>query len=218
MAFLRAARAPAQREGGRHSYVAKRGGVTRRLPVLYCAPWLSTAGSRRAATGARRDPKTCRQTVTDRDRRSTRRTAAYLGVLTGSHGLQCLGIPPGNCSVGSDTEEDGGSTPPAPTICALSRAFSYLRAHWWTGPVGEEGSSGRRALNCLTEGVLFRGESKQTHASRIANAKPVRYDDQDVRRSQAEAAAAARHRASSTGRFAWANRSAASLNSAAACA
>jgi hypothetical protein len=30
-------------------------------------------GSRRAATGARRDPKTCHQTVTDRDRDSTRR-------------------------------------------------------------------------------------------------------------------------------------------------
>jgi hypothetical protein len=31
------------------------------------------AGSRRAATGARRDPKTCRETVTDHDRRSTQR-------------------------------------------------------------------------------------------------------------------------------------------------
>jgi hypothetical protein len=30
-------------------------------------------GSRRAATGARKDPKTCHQTVTDRDRDSTRR-------------------------------------------------------------------------------------------------------------------------------------------------
>jgi hypothetical protein len=34
MAFLRAARAPAQREGGRHTYVAKRGGVTRRSSAL----------------------------------------------------------------------------------------------------------------------------------------------------------------------------------------
>jgi hypothetical protein len=40
---------------------------------------------------------------------------AHLGFLTGSHGLQRCGIPPGNWSVGSDTEEVTGSNPVAPT-------------------------------------------------------------------------------------------------------
>jgi hypothetical protein len=81
----------------------------------YRAAWPSTVGSRWAATRARRNPKTCRQTMTDHDRRSTQREAAYLGFLIGSHAPQYLRIPPRQCSVGSDTEEAGGSTPPAPT-------------------------------------------------------------------------------------------------------
>src|SRR5215218_11343198 len=71
-------------------------------------------GSRRAATGACRDPKICRQSVTDHDRRSTQREAAYLGFLSGSHGPQCPGVPPGKCSVGTDTEGVTGSNPVAP--------------------------------------------------------------------------------------------------------
>ena len=76
-----------------------RGIVPVLLPAPYCAPWPSTAGSRRAATGACRDPKTCRQTVTDHDHRSAQRKVAYLGFLTGSHGPQCLGIPPRNATL-----------------------------------------------------------------------------------------------------------------------
>ena len=59
--------------------------------------------------------------------------------------------------VGSDTEEDGGSTPPAPTAEALSRSFVDHRVSLMDGIGGEAGASGRRALPCLTKGVLFRG-------------------------------------------------------------
>jgi hypothetical protein len=90
------------------------------FPAPYCAPWPSTAGSRRAATGARRDPKTCRETVTDYDRRFQPARLSHLGFLIGSHGPQCLGIPPRNWSVGSDTEEVTGSNPVAPTITLLT--------------------------------------------------------------------------------------------------
>jgi hypothetical protein len=113
------------------------------VPVLFqascCAPWPSTAGSRWAATGARRDPEVCRQTVTDHGRRSAQRTAAYLGFLAGSHGLQYLGFPPGKCSVGSDTEEDGGSTPPAPTTPSLTSG----NAGWSTSGPGSVGRTNR---------------------------------------------------------------------------
>jgi hypothetical protein len=64
--------------------------------VPNCAAWPSTVGSRRAATGARRDPKTCRQTVTNHDRRFHPARPSHLGFLIGSHGPQCLGVPPGN--------------------------------------------------------------------------------------------------------------------------
>jgi hypothetical protein len=43
-----------------------------------------------------------------------------LRFLTGPHGLQCLGIPPGKRSVGSDTEEVTGSNPVAPTSKTLT--------------------------------------------------------------------------------------------------
>jgi hypothetical protein len=36
-----------------------------------------------------------------------------------------------------DTEEDGGSTPPAPTTPALSRAFTGLSVQLWIGWAGE---------------------------------------------------------------------------------
>jgi hypothetical protein len=66
--------------------------------------------------------------MTDHDRRSTQREAAYLGFLTGSYGLQCFGFPPGKCSVGSDTEEVTGSNPVAPTtVLAGQRAISSQR-------------------------------------------------------------------------------------------
>ena len=97
--------------------------------VPNCAAWPSTVGSRRAATGARRDPKTCRQTVTDHDRRFHPARPSHLGFLIGSHGPQCLGILPGKCSVGSDTEGAGGSNPVAPTtVLAGQRAVSTSRA------------------------------------------------------------------------------------------
>jgi hypothetical protein len=38
------------------------------VPASYCAPWPSTAGSRRAATGPCRDAKTCRQTIVNGSR------------------------------------------------------------------------------------------------------------------------------------------------------
>jgi hypothetical protein len=129
-------------------------------------------GSRRAATGTRRDPKTCHQIVTDRDRRSTQRTAAYLGFPTGSHNPQRLGIPPGNCSVGSDTEEDGGSIPPAPTMPALSRAFVDLVVTPVDGICGRGRRSGRTALNCLTQGVHFGEKPSLSAASRPPGAHP----------------------------------------------
>src|SRR5829696_2873780 len=51
--------------------------------------------------------------------------------------------------VGSDTEEDGGSTPPAPTTPVLTSA--YAKAHEFPLPHGNSVSphSGKRALQCL---------------------------------------------------------------------
>jgi hypothetical protein len=39
----------------------------------------------------------------------------------------------------ADTEEDGGSAPPAPTTSALTRSLTGLLVHWWMGSMGEEG-------------------------------------------------------------------------------
>jgi hypothetical protein len=50
----------------------------------------------------------------------------------------------------SDTEEDGGSTPPAPTTPALSRAFVSCSSLYWVGSVGEASPAVGRALTCLT--------------------------------------------------------------------
>jgi hypothetical protein len=66
------------------------------FPAPYCAPWPSTAGSRRAATGARRDPKICRQTVTDHDRRSPQRKAATSGFSLDLTVLNASEFHPGN--------------------------------------------------------------------------------------------------------------------------
>jgi hypothetical protein len=51
--------------------------------------------------------------------------------------------------VGSDTEEDGGSTPPAPTTPILTSA--YAKAHEFSLPTGDSVSphSGKTALYCL---------------------------------------------------------------------
>src|SRR5215207_5993788 len=96
-------------------------------------------------------------------------TAAYLGVLTGCHGLQCLGIPPGNCSVGSDTEEDGGSTPPAPTIPTLSGSFAthgsggaceFKLAHAAPRRACPSGSPPTGACHCARDGPA---QSRRTH-------------------------------------------------------
>jgi hypothetical protein len=70
-------------------------------------PW----GSRRAATGAGRDPQTCRQTVMDRDHRVCRSRAADLAFLTRSHGPQRCGLPYVESRCRSRTEEVRGSNP-----------------------------------------------------------------------------------------------------------
>src|SRR5215216_5864282 len=48
----------------------------------------------------------------------------------------------------ADKEQDGGSTPPAPTTPALSSAFAGLSVQLWMGWAGEDGSAVGRALNC----------------------------------------------------------------------
>jgi hypothetical protein len=75
-----------------------------------------------------------------RDCGNARALAAALtcGFLTLRHDsliLQCTGRIAG---VGSDTEEDGASTPPAPTSSPLSSAFVGLLIRRWTGSVGED--------------------------------------------------------------------------------
>jgi len=71
----------------------------------------SASGSRRAATGAGRDPQTCRQTVMDRDHRVCRSRAADLAFLTRSHGPQRCGLPYVESRYRSRTEEARGSNP-----------------------------------------------------------------------------------------------------------
>jgi hypothetical protein len=55
----------------------------------------------------------------------------------------------------ADTEGDGGSTPPAPTVPAVTSLFVPHLALWWTEILGKEGSSVGRTLNCLTGGVSY---------------------------------------------------------------
>ena len=55
----------------------------------------------------------------------------------------------------ADTEEDGGSTPPAPTTPAVTRAFALWLVPLVGGDCAARTSSVERALNCLTKGVLF---------------------------------------------------------------
>jgi hypothetical protein len=72
----------------------------------------------------------------------------------------------------SDTEEDGGSTPPAPTIPTLSRAFEDLFVPLIHGSVGENGPTVSRALNYLTEGVHFGAKPSPSAAIRLPSADP----------------------------------------------
>jgi len=72
---------------------------------------LPASGSRRAATRAGRDLKTCRQTVMDRDHRVCRSRAADLAFLTRSHGPQRCGLPYVESRCRSRTEEVRGSNP-----------------------------------------------------------------------------------------------------------
>jgi hypothetical protein len=59
-------------------------------------------------------------------------------------------------NAGALHEEDGGSTPPAPTTPPMSRAFAGLSVQLWMGRAREDGSAVGRALNCLPEGVLLK--------------------------------------------------------------
>jgi hypothetical protein len=69
------------------------------------------AGSRRAATDARRDREPHRDTVKDRDRRFRPARAPHLAVLTGCHDPQQWGLPCGTSPCRSRTEEARGSNP-----------------------------------------------------------------------------------------------------------
>jgi hypothetical protein len=66
----------------------------------------------------------------------------------------------------ADTEEDGGSTPPTPTVPAVTSLFVPHLALWWTEILGKEGSSVGRTLNCLTGGVLLRAEPRHPRRER----------------------------------------------------
>jgi hypothetical protein len=71
--------------------------VSMTLDVLNPLLTTSSTHSRtedRQAINACKDRKTCRQTVTDYDRRFYPARPSHLGFLIGSHYPQCLGIPP----------------------------------------------------------------------------------------------------------------------------
>jgi hypothetical protein len=76
------------------------------------------------------------------------------------HGCE-NGLPHSGSLDFADTEEGGGSTPPAPTISLLTSAFVQLLGSLRTGIAGRGRSSGRRALYFLTEGVLFRRSARR---------------------------------------------------------
>jgi hypothetical protein len=88
--------------------------------------------------------------VTDRGSARTLEAALTCGFLTLVHDsltLQCTGRIAG---IGSDTEEDGGSTPPAPTVSLLSSAFVGLLVRLVDG-IGRRGRPpiGRRLALAL---------------------------------------------------------------------
>jgi hypothetical protein len=134
------------------------------------------SGSIRAATDRRRDEHDRCRIVVDRRRAQALTRALICAFLMIPHDLWNMRRTDRVARVGSDTEEDGGSTPPAPTIPAVSRAFVDQRALLADRIGGEAGSSGQRALPCLTKGGLSAG---QKHVGRHqARAPPAQMSTQ----------------------------------------
>jgi hypothetical protein len=104
------------------------------------------SGSRRAATGAGRDPQTCRQTVMDRDHRVCRSRAADLAFLTRSHGPQHPGVPWGKAQRRSRTEEARGSNPLTSTPISAGQSVASVERAALTAPCGRAtAASGSRS-------------------------------------------------------------------------